>query len=75
MSCRRLTRPEQPLYELAKPPNKDARRARHYRDVVFSRSRFELDRTLDDDLRKLRGHRCGSNRYCAQIQRCIPVKE
>ena len=52
-----LTRPEQPLYELAKPPNKDARRGPVITVTSFSPvARFELDKNpSDDDLKKITG--------------------
>jgi hypothetical protein len=52
-----LTRPEQPLYEVAKPPSNDARHGpvitvTSYSPVV----RFELNKNLsDDDLKKVAG--------------------
>jgi hypothetical protein len=50
-----LTRPEQPLYELAKPPNNDARRGPVITVTPFSPvARFELDKNpSDDDLKKI----------------------
>ena len=52
-----LTRPEQPLYELAKPPNNDARRGPVITVTSFSPvARFELDKNpSDDDLKKIAG--------------------
>ena len=52
-----LARPEQPLYEVAKPPSNDAKHGpvitvTSYSPVV----RFELNRNLsDDDLKKIAG--------------------
>jgi hypothetical protein len=50
-----LTRPEQPLYELAKPLSNDARRGAVITVTPFSPvARFELDKSpSDDDLKKI----------------------
>ena len=52
-----LARPEQPLYELAKPPNNDARHGPVITVSSFSPvARFELDKNpSDDDLKKITG--------------------
>ena len=52
-----LTRPEQPLYEVAKPPNNDAIHGPVITVTSFSPVvRFELNKNLsDDDLKKIAG--------------------
>jgi hypothetical protein len=52
-----LARPEQPLYEVAKPPSNDARHGPVITVTSFSPVvRFELNKNLsDDDLKKLAG--------------------
>ena len=52
-----LARPEQPLYELAKPPNNDARHGPVTTVTSFSPvARFEMDKNpSDDDLKKITG--------------------
>jgi hypothetical protein len=52
-----LTRPEQPLYEVAKPPSNDARHGPVITVTSFSPVvRFELNKNLsDDDLKKIAG--------------------
>jgi hypothetical protein len=52
-----LARPEQPLYELAKPPNNDARHGPVITVTSFSPvARFEMDKNpSDDDLKKITG--------------------
>ena len=52
-----LTRPEQPLYELAKPPSNDAKHGPVITVTSFSPVvRFELNKNLsDDDLKKTAG--------------------
>jgi hypothetical protein len=52
-----LARPEQPLYEVAKPPNNDARHGPVITVTSFSPvARFEMDKNpSDDDLKKITG--------------------
>jgi hypothetical protein len=52
-----LARPEQPLYELAKPPNNDARHGPVITVTSFSPvARYEMDKNpSDDDFKKITG--------------------